>query len=79
LRFVNPFYSNSLYDDDDDDDDDDDAGQKCRRNRSRKGNATVFEDSATDCRHRLLKAKFHYASWFEADSKLQVADQLRTS
>jgi len=27
---------------------------------------------------RLFKAKFHYASWFEAGSKL-VADQLRTS
>jgi len=26
----------------------------------------------------LIKAKFHYASWFEAGLKL-VADQLRTS
>jgi len=37
-----------------------------------------LKEYSTNCLNCCLKAKFHYASWFEAGSKL-FGDQLRTS
>jgi len=55
--------------------------------RIHKGTGAVREEeiSAPGLRRRTVKAKFHYASWFEAGLKLvadsfePVCDQLRTS